>query len=182
LINGSFFAIADELGAAIAARGDTLVYGGCDVGLMGALARAVQQHGGKVVGVIPKFIYCRGLAYDLADELIVTDSMRERKAIMETRSDVFLAMPGGFGTLEEMLEIITLKQLQQHTKPVVFLNIGGFYDPLASLFEHMYEQKFAKPVYRRMYYFAPDVKSAFEYLDTYQPPSLEDKWLLTRKR
>jgi cytokinin riboside 5'-monophosphate phosphoribohydrolase len=178
LINGSFFGIAGELGAAIASRGDTLVYGGCNVGLMGAVARAVHQHGGKVVGVIPKFIQSRGLAYAPADELIVTGDMRERKATMETRGDVFIAMPGGFGTLEEMLEIITLKQLKQHTKPVVFLNVDGFYDPLARLFEHMYEQRFAKPVYRMMYYFAPDVASAFTYLDYYEPPKLEDKWLM----
>ena len=134
--------LAEQLGGQMAGRGHALVYGGTNVGLMGSVARAMRQAGGKVVGVIPKFIADRGIAYEAADELIITNDMRQRKATMEARSDAFIAMPGGFGTLEEVLEIITLKQLQQHTKPVVFLNPGGFYDPLTSLFEHMYEKRF----------------------------------------
>ncbi len=128
VIEPTYFAAASELGTALASRRDTLIYGGTNVGLMGAVARAVHQHGGRVVGVIPSFIAGRGLAYSPADELIVTRDMRERKARMEERADVFVALPGGFGTLEEMLEIVTLKQLQQHTKAVIFLNVDGFYD------------------------------------------------------
>jgi cytokinin riboside 5'-monophosphate phosphoribohydrolase len=174
--DSAFFALAEELGAEIARRGHVLVYGGTNVGLMGAVARAAQQGGGKVIGVIPKFIADRGIAYEAADELIVTNDMRQRKATMEARSDAFVALPGGFGTLEEVLEVITLKQLRQHTKPVVFLNPDGYYDPLTSLFEHMYEKRFAKPAYRGMYQFAPDVRSALDYMDQYQPPSLPAKW------
>lgn len=179
VIENGFFELATELGRDIARRGDTMVYGGCSVGLMGAVARGVHELGGKVVGVIPKFIHARGLGYEPSDELIVTGDMRERKAMMEARSDAFIALPGGFGTLEEMLEIITLKQLQQHTKPVIFLNHAGFYDPLAALFEHMYERRFAKPVYRDMYYLAADVKDAFDYLDSYKTPVFENKWFNT---
>src|SRR5512146_1060648 len=153
-VHPAFFAPAEEVGAALAGRGHVLVYGGTNVGLMGAMARAAQQHGGKVIGVIPSFIAKRGWAYEQADELIITNDMRQRKATMEARSDAFLALPGGFGTLEEVLEVITLKQLQQHTKPVIFLNPDGYYDPLTSLFEHMYEKRFAKPAYRSMYQFA----------------------------
>jgi cytokinin riboside 5'-monophosphate phosphoribohydrolase len=179
VIDGAFFEVATELGRAIARCGDTMVYGGCSVGLMGAVARSVHHHGGQVIGVIPSFIHAKGLGYEPSDELIVTGNMRERKATMEARADAFIALPGGFGTLEEMLEIITLKQLQQHAKPIVFLNHAGFYDPLLALFEYMFEQRFAKPVYRDMYYFAPDVVSAMEYLDRYQPPKFENKWFNT---
>ncbi len=172
----AFFTLAEELGKEMARRGHVLVYGGTNVGLMGAVARAAQQGGGKVVGVIPKFIADRGLAYQSANELIVTNDMRQRKATMEARADAFVALPGGFGTLEEVLEIITLKQLQQHTKPVIFLNSDGYYDPLTTLFEHMYEHRFAKPAYRGMYEFAADVRSALDYMESYQPPVLPAKW------
>ncbi len=175
----AYFALAEELGAALAARGHVLVYGGTNIGMMGATARAMQQHGGKVVGVIPAFIAKRGFAYEHADELIITNDMRQRKATMEARSDGFLALPGGFGTLEEVLEVITLKQLQQHSKPVVFLNHKGFYDPLAGVFEHMYELGFAKPAYRLMYHFADEVAPALDYFEQYQPgalPELPSKW------
>jgi len=174
-----FFALAEELGAALARRGHVLVYGGTNIGLMGAMARAAQQHGGKVVGVIPAFIAKLGLAYERADELIVTNDMRQRKATMEARSDAFLALPGGFGMLEELLEVITLKQLRQHIKPVVLLNCGGYYDPLSAFFEHMYQQGFAKPAYRQMYHFAGDIGQALAYFDQYQPaalPQLPCKW------
>jgi hypothetical protein len=176
-VDPGFFALAEELGAEMARRGHRLVYGGTNVGLMGALAKAAQQHGGKVIGVIPNFIASRGLAYQPADELIITNDMRQRKATMEARSDAFLALPGGFGTLEEMLEIITLKQLQQHVKPVVFLNRAGYYDPLAAVFEHMYEHRFAKPDYRQMYAFADSVAVALDYLENYQPAPLPGKWM-----
>ncbi len=171
-----FFALADELGGEMARRGHLLVYGGTNVGLMGAVARAAQQAGGRVIGVIPKFIAARGIANHQATELIITNDMRQRKATMEARADAFLALPGGFGTLEEVLEVITLKQLKQHSKPVIFLNPDGYYDPLSTLFEHMYENRFAKPSYRGMYQFAADVRSALDYMESYQPPVLPAKW------
>ncbi len=179
MVSPSFFGYAQDLGATIARRGHTLIYGGTNVVLMGACARAAQQHGGRVVGVIPNFIAVRGLAYEQADELILTHDMRQRKATMEARSDAFLALPGGFGTLEEMFEIITLKQLQRHSKPVVFLNHGGYYDPLAAMFEHMMRQRFAKPVYRQMYEFLPEIAPALDYLENYQPVQLPSKWYVT---
>src|SRR5437867_216516 len=114
--------LAQSFGALLARRHMGLVYGAGRVGLMGVLARAVHAHGGRVIGVIPDFLRAQEVAYEEADELIVTRDLRERKAIMESRYDAFVALPGGFGTLEEILEILTLKQLATHAKPVVFLN------------------------------------------------------------
>jgi uncharacterized protein (TIGR00730 family) len=179
VIEPAYFDAATELGATMAARRDVLIYGGTNVGLMGAIARAMHERGGRVVGVIPGFIAGRGLAYAPADEMIVTRDMRERKARMEERADAFIALPGGFGTLEEMLEIITLKQLQQHKRPVIFLNTGGFYDPLIALFDHMREHRFAKAYSNALYHFANSVPEAFTYLDSYEPPALEAKWFRT---
>ncbi len=179
VIEPVYFADANELGTAMAARGDVLVYGGGNVGLMGAVARSLHARGGRVIGVIPGFMVERELAFADAAELIVTADMRERKAVMESRADAFVALPGGFGTLEEILEIVTLKQLQQHTKPVVFLNTAGFYDPLAELFEHMLAQRFIKAYADSLYYFASTVAEVLAYLDAYQPPQLESKWFRT---
>jgi len=181
VIEPTYFAAATLLGATMAKRGDVLVYGGTNIGLMGTLARTMRQHGGRVVGVIPQFIASRGLAYAPADELILTRDLRERKARMEERADAFVALPGGFGTLEEMLEIITLKQLQRHVKPVLFLNTDGFYDPLIALFDHMRQHRFAKAYSDALYHFAGDVAGIFRYLDEYQPPKIEAKWFRTNE-
>jgi uncharacterized protein (TIGR00730 family) len=172
----AYFAVACELGALIAQHGYALVYGGARVGLMGELARAVHAHRGTVIGVIPETIRARGVAYDLADELLVTANLRERKAAMEARSDAFIALPGGFGTLEEILEVLTLKQLQVHAKPIVFINTRGFYDRLVDLFEHFYAEQFAREQFRQLYSVAPDAASAIAYIEAYQPPALFSKW------
>ena len=124
---------ARELGAELARRGHRLVYGGGDVGLMGELARAAHRQGGRIVGVIPRALVERELAYGPADELLVTETLRERKAEMDARADAFVALPGGFGTLEELLEVITLRQLRLHRRPVVLLNLNGYWDPFLEL-------------------------------------------------
>jgi uncharacterized protein (TIGR00730 family) len=171
-----FFAVAEELGAALAGAGYGLIYGGARVGLMGAVARAVHAHGGHVVGVLPGVLQRKELTYEPADELIITQDLRERKAIMETRADAFIALPGGFGTLEEVLEILTLKQLLLHSKPLVLLNTRGFYAPLEHLFEHIYRERFARPESRQLYHFAADVPAALAYLTAYTPPQPPEKW------
>lgn len=172
----AFFEAARELGTQIAQHGHTLVYGGARVGLMGELARAVQAQHGKVIGVIPERFRIRGLAYDMADELIVTSDLRERKAVMETRSDAFVALPGGFGTLEEVSEVITLKQLQYHAKPVVFVNTLHFYDELLALYDHFFSLHFAKEQHHQLFKAVPDAEAALEYIDQYYPPVPESKW------
>jgi len=175
-VDPHFFELARELGEEIAARRHTLIYGGTNVGLMGALARATHEAHGKVIGVIPSYLADRGITYDGCNDLVITPDLRERKATMEARADAFIVLPGGFGTLEEMVEIITLKQLQQHKKAVVILNTHGFYDPLHTLFEHFYEQHFAKAASRALYHFAPNVDDCFHYLDSYVPAVVPAKW------
>lgn len=171
-----FFEAATELGKLMAQRNYALVYGGGRLGLMGALARSVHQNGGKVIGVIPESLRVEGITYEGADELIVTGDLRQRKATMEARADAFVGLPGGFGTLEETLEILTLKQLKLHTKPIVLVNTQGFYEPLLQLFEHIYQERFAKPDYRQLYHMVPDADSVFPYLETYRPVQLDRKW------
>lgn len=171
-----YFDAARELGQQIALRGHTLVYGGSDVGLMGALAHAASDNGGRVIGAIPHFFEDKGLAYTRADELYITRDMRERKAWMEERADAFFALPGGFGTLEELSEMLTARQLQLHTKPMVLLNTQGFYDALVNFFEHIYSEQFAK-FSSEFYYVAPSITQAFDYFDHYEPTVMPTKWL-----
>lgn len=172
----SYYQAAQQLGMLMAQQNCTLVYGGGRIGLMGALARAVHQHGGKIIGVIPQSLKEKELAYEACDELIVTKDLRDRKAIMEARADAFVALPGGFGTLEEVFEILTLKQLQFHLKPIILMNTNRFYDHFARLCEHIYQERFAKPDSRQLYRIAPNAAGVFSYLETYQPPQLQSKW------
>lgn len=162
-----YFSLAVELGGELARRGDTLVYGGSSVGLMGELARTMQAHGGHVIGVIPEALVAMEVAYNNADELFVTATMRERKAGMEARSDAFLALPGGVGTLEEVFEIMAARSLNIIDKPLVLLNYDHFYDPLIHLLEHMRSAQFMRVGYETMVHFAPTVRAALEYVDGY---------------
>jgi uncharacterized protein (TIGR00730 family) len=171
-----YFEAAAALGRQLAERNDTLIFGGSQVGLMGAVARSAHQHGGRVIGVIPQAIHNEGVTYDIADELIITEDLRARKAVMEARADAFLVLPGGFGTLEELFEILTLKQIRLHVKPVILINIAGFFDPLAALFAHLFANRFAHPDYRRLYHIAPGLPEAFAYLDSYAPAPARRKW------
>ena len=171
-----YFQVARELAAWMGCQNMTLIYGAGNVGLMGALGPIVHQHGGRVVGVIPKFRRDKHLAYEEADEVIETPDMRERKTIMADRAEAFLTLPGGFGTLEELLEILTLKQLHQHAKPVVLLNTAGFFDPLLAMFERLYVERFTKPEFRQLYHVATSVSEAAEYLQSYRPTPTTGKW------
>lgn len=174
------FDLAEALGHELAERRLTLVYGGGGVGLMGALARSASRKQGKIIGVIPGFMRARELAFEEVDELVVTTTMRERKAEMEARADAFFVLPGGFGTLEEVVEIITLKQLAIHHKPIVFLNQGGFFDPLLVFFERMFAEEFTRPLYRDFYKIAGSLDEAFEYLAAYEFDPAENQWHITR--
>lgn len=136
---------AEALGEAIARRGMGLVYGGGNVGLMGAVAGAVLAAGGSVVGVIPRTLEERELAQREVHELIVTDDMHERKAIMARRSDAFLALPGGYGTMEELFEALAWSQLGFHAKPVGLLNTAGYFDPLVRFLDQAVERGFLRP-------------------------------------
>lgn len=163
-----FATAATELGSLLARHQVTLVYGGGQVGLMGVVARAVHAGGGRVIAVIPHYLKTQELLYAAADEIVVTDGLRERKAVMEERAEGFIALPGGFGTLEETLEVITLKQLQRHTKPVVLLNTAGFFQPLLLLFEQLFTLRFARRENADLYHVAAGPEDAWSYLATYQ--------------
>lgn len=168
-IHRKYFDVAQEMGRALANRGFTLVFGGGQVGLMGEMARAVHDEGGTVWGVIPETLKAReGVAYDVADELIITKTMQERKRILFTRADAFVILPGGFGTLEEFMEVLTLKQLGFHDKPITLVNTHGYYDPLVSLFEHFFEERFAHDRYRSLYHIANDQDEALDYVESYR--------------
>src|SRR6188472_1380277 len=164
-IDQKYFAAANALGAEMVTRGWGLVYGGGKTGLMGAVARAVKVGGGRVVGVIPEFMKARELAYDEADELVTVVTMRDRKLLMETRADAFVALPGGWGTLEEILEILTLRQLDVVKKPCVIFNQDGFYDPLLALFDTMLREKFFKPSNMDLFRVAMTVPEIFPQID-----------------
>lgn len=166
-----------ELGQAIGKNGIDLVYGGASIGLMGCVARGVHEGKGKVVGVLPEFFKTKDIEYFEADELIVTRDMRERKAVMDKRSDAFIVLPGGIGTLEEAMEILSMRQLHLTEKPLVFIDTQGFYEGLHKTFEEMVDLKFAKPNIMDMYKMVPDPQSALDYLLSYSTHLPDKKWL-----
>ncbi|MEB3197970.1 MAG: TIGR00730 family Rossman fold protein [Candidatus Sericytochromatia bacterium] len=158
-----------ELGNTMLSRRIGLVYGGGRVGLMGIVAERVMAGGGTVLGVIPHQLQRRELANLDVTELKLVDTMHERKTIMYERSDGFVVMPGGFGTLDEAMEILTWKQLGIHDKPIVFVSIGGYFDGLAALFERSIQDGLLKPEYRQLFAIVPSIGALFEYLDSYEP-------------
>jgi hypothetical protein len=176
-----FLSTGEKFGQMLAEKGYNLVFGGSNVGIMFSIANSVKQHGGKVIGVIPKILYDRNLTFTEADQIIVTKDMRERKSKMEQHSDAYIAFPGGFGTLEELLEILTLKQLHQHNKPIVIFNDQDHYRHLLEQFEDFYVKDFAKEKSRSMYAVVQSVEEIFEYLETYEPTIIEDKWFTQSK-
>lgn len=152
------------LGRLLAQRGWGLVYGGGHVGMMGTLADAMRQAGGKVIGVIPRALMEKELAHPELEELHVVAGMHERKAMMATLADAFLALPGGFGTLEELFEIITWAQLGFHTKPIGLLNIAGFFNPLLGWIDHAITEGFIKPKYRALLFSSEDPVIVLDHL------------------
>ncbi len=144
----AFIEAAKNFGRILAESGVRLIYGGGSVGLMGALAESVLDHGGHVTGIIPEFLTKRERPRRLSQELIVTRDMHERKRTMFERADAFVALPGGIGTLEELVEQLTWVQLGRHKKPILIANIAGYWGPLLALIEHMRAVKFVPPALR----------------------------------
>ncbi|MBJ6764037.1 TIGR00730 family Rossman fold protein [Myxococcaceae bacterium JPH2] len=168
---------ATALGEELARRGLTLVYGGARVGLMGAVADGVVKSGGHVVGVLPRFMREKELAHGNLGELIFVDSMHERKALMAERSDAFIAMPGGFGTLDELFEITTWAQLGLHQKPMGLLDVGGYFQPLLAMVRGMVDAGFVPEAQAVPYAVSPEPRALVERL--LQGPALPpvEKWL-----
>lgn len=169
---------AQNLGRLIAENKFELVYGGGKIGLMYATASEVKKLNGKVTGITPKKIYDWDVCYDKCDEFIITKDMRDRKALLDEKSDAVVALAGGLGTLDEVIEMITLKQLQYHFKPVVIINTNNFYDDLIKMFEHICQNKFADTNTPKLYYIAKDANDAIEYIKNY---NIEDAKNVTSK-
>ncbi|WP_343390917.1 TIGR00730 family Rossman fold protein [Candidatus Amarobacter glycogenicus] len=160
-----FLDAARELGAALAQRGVELVYGGANVGLMGAMANAVLEGGGHVIGVIPRHLLDLEVAHTGIPDLRIVESMHERKALMAELSDAFIALPGGFGTLEETFEVLTWRQLGLHQKPVVILNAGGYFDALVAFLEHMVKRRLLSPENRALLSVETSIEAMFAALE-----------------
>lgn len=163
--NPAYVAAAERLGADMAAHGIRLVYGGGNVGLMGATARAVMAHGGKVTGIIPEFLVSRERMLDGVDELHVVPDMHTRKRMMFEAADAFVTLPGGIGTLEELSEILVSRYLNRHDKPLVLVNQDGFYDDLLKFFERMTRENFKTAGLERVLRVVPDVESVWAALE-----------------
>lgn len=156
---------ARELGRSIASKGYGLVYGGASVGLMGALADAGLAAGGEVLGVIPDVIMDREIAHRGLTKLHVVRTMHERKAMMADRADAFVALPGGYGTMDEFIEIVTWAQLRIHAKPCVLINVGGYYDGLLGFFDTAVAEGLIRPENRGLVQVAPDAAGAVEIIE-----------------
>lgn len=163
-VGQAYLDAAAALGRAIASQHWELVYGGNDCGCMGALAQAARDAGGIVIGVTPQRLVDAGIADTRCHELIVTPDMRQRKALLEARGDAFLALPGGLGTLEELLEILVGRSLGFHDKPIVLLNIAGFYDPFLAMIDAGIRQQFIRTAARDLLHVVETVEQAMQYL------------------
>ncbi len=173
---------ARALGRAMVSRGIGLVYGGGGIGMMGAVADAVVEAKGQVIGVIPYALATKERAHLSSNgngsvELRVVNTMHERKAMMAELSDAFIAMPGGFGTFEELMETITWGQLGIHQKPVGLLNIAGYYDPLLAMIDHAVEEGFILPRFHNLFVASSDVDELFELMLRFQPVEGVVKWI-----
>lgn len=171
---------ARELGCVLAKQNINLVYGGGRVGLMGMVADAALAAGAKVTGIIPRSLADKEIAHQGLTDLRIVTTMHERKAMMSELSDGFIAMPGGFGTLEELFEVVTWAQLGIHTKPFGLLNVAGYYDGLISFLDHSVEQGFVPQRHREMIIVSDEAEELVELLKAYRPFP-EEKWLSTRQ-
>ena len=175
-ISDIYFHEARELGRLIGEQGHALINGGANVGLMEAVTIAAKASGARTTGIIPEMMQGRNLISNHSHEVEITTDMATRKARMRELSDAFVALPGGFGTLEEIIEVITLKQLDYHRKPIVFINTEGFFDNLFRQFDRAFEAHFSKPEYRNLYHICHTPEEAISYIGNYQPGEAINKW------
>jgi len=174
-------AATEELGTEPARRNIGLVYGGGNVGLMGVLADAVLGAGGEALGVIPEHLMAREIGHNGLTKLHVVHSMHERKALMADLSDAFVALPGGFGTLEEFCEVVTWTQLGLHAKPCGILNVLGFYSPLLAMLDHAVQERFLKPENRALVLARESPSELLQALEEWRPPHVK-KWISRETR
>ena len=167
-IDPAFIEKVEEMGRAMVERGHSLVFGGGDNGLMGAVARGVREKGGHILGVIPKFFDDESVeaVFPDCDELIEPDTMRERKQIMEDNADAFIIVPGGIGTFEEFFEILTLKQLCRHNKPIALYNLDGYYNEIITALEVASQKNFIRGGCMSLMHVTEDLNDLFAYVET----------------
>lgn len=180
-LDEAFYIDARKLGILIGQNNYNIVYGGSKLGLMFACAGAVKEYGGKIFGVMPERIANMGCANpDDCDEFVLTPGMRERKAKLDELSQAVIALPGGFGTLEELAELIVQKQLGYNNKPIVILNTKGFYNNLIEFFETIIKQSFANEVTRDLYFIASTPEEAINYIVNYTPKDIDVKFVVKK--
>ncbi len=168
-INDKYKEAGKLLGEKLAKRGHSLVFGAGDNGVMGSVARGVYEQGGESVGVSPRFFNVDGILFGNCTELIYTDTMRERKKILEDSSDAFVIAPGGVGTLDEFYEILTLKQLQQHNKPIAIFNFDGYYDGILEWMKVAVKKEFISGITIDLYKVSDSVDEILDYIENYTP-------------
>lgn len=169
--------VAAAMGRILAERNLSLVYGGGSVGLMGILARTAAEHGCHVTSIIPRSLMTRELSGELIGEPIIVDTMLQRKTIMAQRSDAFITMPGGFGTLDELFEMITWGQLGIHAKPLGILNVAGYYDPLLQMIDHAVDHGFIRPKHRQLVVSSTEPADLLDKLEQQELPEGLVKWI-----
>ena len=163
---------AYTLGRILAGKGIAIIFGGGKVGLMGALAEGALHHDGRVVGVIPKFLRTKEVAHEEVSQLIEVENMHERKMRMHELSDAIIAMPGGWGTMEELFEMMTWAQLGLHKKPIGILNVNGYYNHFVAMMDHMVAEGFLKEELREMLLVSDNVEKLIEKMAAYTPPKI----------
>lgn len=166
-ISSSYITAVEELGVLMGKRGHTLIFGAGLGGLMGAAARGMHREGGEICGVVPKFFIEENIEglFDKCTQLIQTDTMRERKAIMEEMAEAFIIVPGGIGTFEELFEIVTLKQLRRHNKPIAIYNINNYYDSLEEMMEHSMREGFVREKCNSLYQYFDNGEEVMNYVE-----------------
>jgi uncharacterized protein (TIGR00730 family) len=172
-IDINFVEKVEKLGEKIAKRGHSVVYGGGAQGLMGAVARGARKADGKVKGIAPSFFNVDGVLFEDCTEFIYTETMRERKQLLEHHSDCFIVAPGGIGTFEEFFEVLTLKQLRRHEKAIVIYNVNGYYDEMEKMIENAINEGFMKETCRELYTYFDDMDKMLDYLEAYVPEKAE---------
>ena len=168
-IDSGYINATEELGKLIGLKGHNLVYGGGASGLMGAAARGVKTGGGKIIGVAPDFFQVDGVLFPDCTEFIYTKTMRERKQIMEEKSDAFIVTPGGIGTFDEFFEILSLRQLGRHDKPIAVFNINGYFDSMKAMIDFAISEKFITESSGRLVKFYSNPLDIIEYFENYIP-------------
>ena len=175
-VRAAYAIAARALGGALARRGLGVVYGGAGVGVMGALADGALAAGGEVIGVLPRRLFRREVGHGGLTELIEVDSMHERKQRMAELASAFVALPGGYGTLEELFEVVTWAQLGIHRKPIGVLDVDGYFAPLATLLDHAVCEGFVRTEHRELVLLASSIDDLLDRLEQHRPPPVE-KWL-----